>query len=291
MPSQVTLDPTILIPADGCIVSYSTDSGSSYTNIGTIMGDVAFTPEAETVEIQTGNAGLTPLEWKNPKLGFSFELMEFNMDIINDMTCGIGTKTTTAAAPNASIPDQVISATWADNTVYNLVMYESSSSTVKLNMGSTEPTLTSVTIDAGGVNEEVLDAGSDYFLVKKTSSPSGWGIVFEESSISGSATYTDAITIDYGSNTPIASTTIQIGSSVKQLTPLMFKIYHVDANSLTRALYIYECYLNPDSMAWMFKGEDKSEKTTLPFNFTGQIDTSRADGDQLYSVYWETGAL
>ena len=289
MPSQVTLDPTILIPADGCIVSYSTDSGSSYTNIGTIMGDVAFTPEAETVETQTGNAGLTPLEWKNPKLGFSFELMEFNMDIINSMTCGIGTKTTTAVSPNSSIPDQTIASGWTDNTRYNLVMYESSSSTVKLNMGTTQPTLTSVTADPDGT-PEVLVEDADYVVVKETSSPSGWAIQFISSAFD-TASEGDEIEIVYGTNTPIASTTIQIGSSVKQLTPLMFKIYHVDANSLTRALYIYECYLNPDSMAWMFKGEDKSEKTTLTFNFTGQIDTSRADGDQLYSVYWETGAL
>ena len=289
MPSQVTLDPTILIPADGCIVAYSTDSGSSYNNIGTIMGDVAFTPEAETVEIQTGNAGLTPLEWKNPKLGFSFELMEFNMTHINAMTCGIGTSTTTAAAPNSSIPDQDIAAGWTDNNRYNLVMYESSSSTVKLNMGTTKPTLTSVTADPSGT-PEVLVEDADYVLVQETSSSSGWAIQFISSAF-GTASEGDLVTIVYGTNTPIASTTIQFGQSVKQLTPLMFKIYHVDANSLTRALYIYECYLNPDSMAWMFKGEDKSEKTTLTFNFTGQIDTSRSEGDQLYSVYWETGAL
>lgn len=289
MPTQVTLDTTKLIPADGCIVAYSSDSGSSYTNLGTIMGDVAFTPAAETVEIQTGNAGKTPLEWKNPTLGFSFELMEFNMDNINAMTCGVGTKTTTAASPNSSIPNQTISSGWTDNTRYNLVMFESSSSTVKLNMGTTQPTLTSVTADPSGT-PEVLVEDADYVVVKETSSPSGWAIQFISSAF-GTASEGDEIEIVYGTNTPIASTTIQIGSSVKQLVPLMFKIYHVDANSLTRALYIYECYLNPDSMAWMFKGEDKSEKTTLTFNFTGQLDTSRADGDQLYSVYWETGAL
>lgn len=289
MPSQVTLDPTVLIPADGCIVSYSTDSGSSYNNIGTIMGDVAFTPEAETVEIQTGNAGLTPLEWKNPKIGFSFELMEFDMDHINAMTCGIGTKTTTPASPNSSIPNQTIASGWTDNTRYNLVMYESSSSTVKLNMGTTKPTITSVTADPSGT-PEVLDEDTDYVVVKETSSQSGWAIQFISANFS-TALEGDEIEIVYGTNTPIASTTIAFGQSVKQLNPLMFKIYHVDANNLTRAFYVYECYLNPDSMPWMFKGEDKSEKTTLTMNFTAQCDTSRAEGDQLYSVQWDTGAL
>jgi hypothetical protein len=253
------------------------------------MGDVAFTPEAETVEIQTGNAGLTPLEHKNPKMGFSFEIMEFDMDHIDAMTCGLGTKTTTAASPNSTIPDQTIASGWTDNNRYNLVMYESSLSTVKLNMGATQPTLTSVTADPSGT-PEVLVEDADYVVVKESSSPSGWAIQF----ISGNfdtASEGDEIEIVYGTNTPIASTTITFGQSVKQLTPLMFKIYHVDDNGKTRALYIYECYLNPDSMAWIFKGEDKAEKTTLTFNFTGQLDTSRANGDQLYSVYWEEGAL
>ena len=82
-----------------------------------------------------------------------------------------------------------------------------------------KPTLTSVTLDVGGT-PETLTENNDYVIVEDSTSHSGYSIVFMSAGMTTLTPKTKAITIDYGTNTPIAAKVMTAGSSQRTATPL-----------------------------------------------------------------------
>lgn len=273
---------------DGAMVSLMASGEAVYTDIGAIEQGVTCTLNYDEIQIETGNAGKLEKRIRNMTMAGAFNLINLEPESINRMGGGMFSITTTAASETTSIPDQVIAANWDDNTRYELIMETSSSDSTKLRT-TTKPTLTSVTLDAAGT-PETLTENNDYVVVADGGSYSGWSIQFISANMSTGTPKTKAITIDYGSNTPVAKTTVHAGSSGATLAAYAMKITHTDDNSLKRELELYSVDTNSGGFQFNFKGANEDGVETMPLTFTAKIDSSRTDGQQLFAWSVDNGA-
>lgn len=292
MPVQTTKTSNIYFP-DGALVSIMASGEVSYTDVGAIEQGVTATLNWDESQIETGNAGKLAKRIRNMTIAGAFNLINLEPASINRLGGGMFSITTTAASATTDIPDQVIAAGWDDNVKYELIMETSSSNDTKLRT-TAKPTLTSVTLDAAGTPETLTEigsgAGGDYMIVADGNSYSGWSIIFNSAGMSTGTPKTKAITIDYGSNTPVAKTTINCGSSGVTLAAYAMKITHTDDNSLTRVLELFSVDGNSGGFAFNFKGANEDGVETMPLTFTAKIDSSKTDGQQLFSWSVDNGA-
>ena len=254
---------------NGCLASYSTD-GTSFTDLGVLVGDTTATWNYDINEV-VFSQGQKKKQYKNQTIDASLTLADLNPTALGALSGGMLTKTETAGTANTSVPDQVIaSGAFALNTPVALVMETSSTDSTKLK-ASAEPTLTSVT---GSVDGALVD-GTDYEIIIDASQFGGYSIVF----LSG-VTLAQSITIDYASVTPVASTTLSGGSSTYVPDTLALKFYD---SASKRTMTIYAANVNSGGFAFGFKASDSDGVEQMDLSFTGQIDTTRDDGDQLFN--------
>lgn len=267
---------------DGGKVSIKESGAGSYTDVGVILSAVTFTLDYDENQVETANWGKTQKQIRNMTIGGSFTLGNINdTDVLQKMSGGMFEEVSTTATPVTTSPDQVIATGWADNTLYDLVI-ETSSSDSTLLKASAQPTLTSVTLDAG--TPEVLTEDNDYVVVQNANSASGWSIQFISAGMTTPSPTTYTITIDYASVTPVATTTIYAGSSTEVLTAYALKIEHTNSSSvIDRSFEIFATDPNSGGFVFDFKGANEDGLDEMPLTFTGNIDTSRADGRQLFS--------
>jgi len=120
----------------------------------------------------------------------------------------------------------------------------------------------------------VLD--TDYFQVQLDEV--GWGLYIIDSTTVTTEAQNITITYDY---TPAASTVLKTGG-VKTINPIELKFETLDASSNEVTLIFYK--VNPSgTIGHGFTGENEATPATIPFTFTAVKDTSRAEGDQLYT--------
>lgn len=287
MPVQTTQTSYMYFP-DGCKVEIKDYNDVSWTDLGAINSAVTATLNWTENQIETANAGKTVKQIKEMVIDGGFTLINLNPIGIEKLGAGMFTQVDTAASPVATIPNQVIAAGWDDNIKYELVMYTSSSDDTKLRVTAV-PTLTSVTLDAGGT-PETLTVNNDYVIVADTGSYSGWSIVFMSANMSTGSPKTLAITIDYGSNTPVASTTIYAGASTELLNAYALKMTHTDSNSLTRTLELFSVDPNSGGFVFSFKGANEDGLEEMPLTFKAKLDTTLTDGRQLFAWTVDNGA-
>jgi hypothetical protein len=287
MPTQTTQTANIYFP-DGAKVEVKASGDSVFTDIGAISSSVNSTLNWVENRVVTANAGALNTQIQDMTMDLDFTLINLNQTAIAKLSGGLLTNTTTAASPTTDIPDQEIAAGWADQTLYDLVMYTSASDSTYLRTASA-PTLTSVTLDPTGT-PEVLVEGTEYNIVANPNSVSGWSISFVSSAMSTVSPTTYEIEIDYGSNTPIASTTSNGGTSSIELSASEIQITHTDSNSLIRRLNIYAAYPNSGGFQFNFKGANEDGTEEMPVSIRGEVDTSRTDGQQLFSWTVDNGA-
>ena len=286
MPVQTTKK-NVLFP-DGCQVSVKAEGDASYTDIGAINSATTANLTFDENQIETANAGNTDKQINNMKMEGGFDLINWQLDVIEKISGGVMSLTTTAASPTSSIPDQTISSGWADNTAYPLVAQTSSSDSTELKLDSA-PVLTSVTLDPTGT-PEVLAEDTEYVIIADNRSSSGWSIQFISGNMSTASPTTYDIVIAWGTNTPRASSTINAGSSTVILRPMVFKFEHTDGNGKVRRLDLWSVDPNSGFLSFDFKGANEDGLETIPVTFMSKIDTSRTDGQQLMSFTIEEGA-
>ena len=286
MPVQTTKISNIYFP-DGALVSIMASDEVSYTDVGAIEQGVTATLNWDESQIETGNAGKLAKRIRNMTIAGAFNLINLEPASISRLGGGMFSIATTAASPTTDIPDQVIAAGWDDNVKYELIMETSSTNDTKLRT-TAKPTLTSVTLDA--TSPESLVENSEYVIVADGNSYSGWSIQFISANMSTGTPKANSITIDYGSNTPVAKTTINCGSSGVTLAAYAMKITHTDDNSLTRVLELFSVDGNSGGFAFNFKGANEDGVETMPLTFTAKIDSSKTDGQQLFSWSVDNGA-
>lgn len=291
MPNQTTEKGYTYFP-DGAKVQVK-KFGGAYFDIGAIDKGVKIPLSWKETKVHSGNAGWLDMRISEMKVEGAFDLINLNPANIEAMGGGMFTSVATPGTANTTAPNQVIAANWTDNTMYEIIMYASPTDLTKLKL-PTKPTLTSVTLDAGGTPETLIEwtaaASGDYAVIANPNAISGWGIMFNSASMSKGSPKTFAITIDFGSNTPTARTTLSIGSTSKILTAFAIKVEHTDSAAKVRGVEIFSC--NPKSGGFTFDfggaNEDGTEK--MPISFTGEIDTALTDGAQLMTWYVDTGA-
>ena len=281
MPVQTTKTGYIEFP-DGARVSVKESGAGSWTDLGALNSPVNFALNWTENQVVTANAGRTALQVRDMLIDGSFTLINLEPDVIDKLSGGIFTKTDTAASPVTDIADQDIAAGWADNTLYDLLLDSTVEGAIKT---TAQPTLTSVTLDPGGT-PEVLVEDADYVVTANPNSGSGWSIQFMSANMSTGSPTTFLIRVDYGSNTPIASTTIAAGSSTLELAAYALKAEHLDASDVvTRSFEIYSGNPQSGGFQFNFKGANEDGVEEMPVTFRGDLDTSLADGVQLFSYY------
>ena len=281
MPVQTSKTGYIEFP-DGARVSVKESGAGTWTDIGALNSAVNFTLNWTENQIVTANAGRTALQVRDMLIDGSFTMINLEPDAIEKLSGGLFTLTETAASAVSDIADQTIAAGWGENTLYDLEMVSTAEGSIKT---TAQPTLTSVTLDPGDT-DEALTEDSDYFVVANPNSASGWSIQFITANIVAGTPTTLAIGIVYGSNTPVASTTITAGNSTKELEAYALKAEHYNSSDVVdRSFEIYSANPQSGGFQFNFKGANEDGLEEMPITFRGDLDTDRADGAQLFTYY------
>jgi hypothetical protein len=286
MPAQTT-QKDMYFP-DGCAVLVKAPGDSVYTDMGVLEGDATASFEYDEIQVETANAGKTAKKVKNMRVSGGFTLLSLNQEAIKKLGAGMFTTSTTVASATTSIPDQVIAANWADNVSYEIIAYTSSSDSTKLRL-SAKPTLTSVTLDAGGT-PETLTENNDYVVVADAGSSSGYAIQFVSANMTTLTPKTKAITIDFGSNVPVASTTMKAGETTKVLAAVEMMYKHTDSAGKVRSFYMPAVEPNSGGFAFNFKSASADGLESMPITFSARLDTTKTSGAQLFEWVIESGA-
>lgn len=288
MPAQTTKSGWVRFP-DGCKALAKTADDADFVDLGIIDGDVNIALNFDAVQYKPANAAPLNTRIRNQVLDMSFNLIQYDPENIERLGGGAFTRVATTASANTGVPDQVIAAGWVTNTVYPLVL-ETSSSDDTLLKASAAPTFTAVTLDLGGT-PEVLVADSEYFIVEDSSAVSGYGIMFNSSAMSTGSPTTFAITINYNSVTPVARQTLHFGSTSNILEFVQMRFVHTDSAGLEVGLDVYASAASSGGLAFNFLSSQSDGVELLPVTMQGQIDDSLTDGRQLFSWWYDTGAV
>ena len=256
---------------NGCLARYSLD-GTSFTDLGVLLGDSGATYNYDVNEV-IFSQGQKKRQYKNQTIAANLTLADLNPTALSALSGGMISKTTTAASAVTTCPDQVISEGFALQTPYELVIETSSSDSTKLK-ASVEPTLTTTTGVVGTADGNLVE-GTDYELVIMSSAFSGYGIVFLST-----VDLAQDITIDYSSVTPVATTTLTAGQSTYAPDTIALQFYE---SASGRTMTIYACNVDSGGYNFGFKGVDSDGVEEMALAFTGQLDTTRTSGDQLFS--------
>lgn len=287
--AQTTKETKNLWVSDGALASIKRPGDGSYTDIGTVKGGFPLTYEYDVLNIESGNGKRLTRRFYNQRIGMELELYDIDYDIVDMLMNGQTTKVETAASPVATIPDQVIAAGWSGDTIYDLEMLTSSSDSTPLYMGSTKPTVT-ITLDLGGTPEVLTEANGKINLVRSYTSTSGWGIVVNDGILTTGSPTTFAITLEYGLNTPIARTSLHIGSTTGEFENYEMKFEHTDSAGRVRGVAVHSVAPDASGLMFGFLGQDVQEYETYKFKLLGELDESRTDGRKLVELYYDSGA-
>lgn len=286
MPAQ-TQQKDMYFP-DGCQVLIKAQGDPDYSDLGVIEGDATATFNWDENQIETGNAGKTEAQRKNMTVEFGFTLFSLNPDNISKLGGGLFTVTSENGTPVTTIPDQIIAAGWDDNKKYNMKLYTSSAAITELRPKA-KPTITSITLDADGA-PETLTENNDYVIVEDSTSHSGYSIVFMSAGITTLTPKTKAITIEYGTNTPIAAKVMTAGASTQVSVPVEMMFKHTDDDGLIRSFYMPSCSAASGGFQFNFKGANSEGLESMPISGMGKIDTTKANGAQLFQWRIEDNA-
>jgi hypothetical protein len=281
MPVQTTKKSNIYFP-DGALVSVKGVGEGSFTDVGAISTAVtnSFTWAENFVE--TANAGETPTQYKSMKMEGGFTLINLEPASIARMSGGVITEEVTAGTPFSDAPNEtILSGNWADKTPINLAPTTLAGVSVR----ATALALTSVTGSVDGA----LTADDDYTLFEDSTSPSGWSISVNLAGTNVTTIAQDLV-IDYGSITPVASTTLNAGSSTFIANEFAMRITHTDDNLKIRQLDLYAVNAQSGGFQFNFKGANEDGVEEMPVTFVAKLDTSRTNGQQLFAWTTEDGA-
>jgi hypothetical protein len=154
---------------------------------------------------------------------------------------------------------------------------------------ATKPVLTSIVLDPTDVNE-ALTENSDYIVIENSNSYSGWSVVFIADNIVATGATALPIVITYGTNTPVASSTLYAGSSTVVIDAYSMLVEHTDSDGKKRSLELFSIDPNSGGMQFNFKAATSDGVEEMPLTFTGKLDTSKTDGRQLMAWTVDTGA-
>ena len=277
MPVQTTKSAYFSFPDGGKV---SVNDGTGWFDIGGINSAVSFTLNYTENQITTANAGKTAMQVRDMLIDGSLTLINLEPDAIKRMSGGIMSLNTTAGSSisAANFTNQSIVGFTAMVPVHLEALVTASASRIQF---STTPVFTSVTASSSGA----LTVNDDYFIIRDYGSSSGYSLLFNPN---GTATVgtSETITVDYDDNVPVASYEIYAGTSTQVLTAFGLKIEHTNSSSvIDRSFEIYSGNPTSGGFVFGFKGANEDGLDEMPLTFRGDLDTTRADGQQLFRAY------
>lgn len=280
MPVQSTKQGYVSFPDGGKV---SVDDGTGWHDIGAINSAVNFTLNYSENQVVTANSGKLSKQIRDMLIDGSLTLINLEPDAIEKMGGGMFETVTTNGTEVAAgdFTDQSIDGFTDMKPIPLEAVVTADSQEIQF---SAEPVLTSVTASSSGA----LAADDDYFVIQDSNSASGYSIVFNSG---GTATVGtgETITVDFGANTPIASTTIYAGTSTKVLSAYGLKIEHTNSDSeIDRSFEIFSANPTSGGFQFNFKGANEDGVEEMPITFQGDVDVDRADGRQLFSYFVKT---
>jgi len=263
----------------GCRVSADNNDGSGYYDLGIIMSTVEAVLQWDENVIDGANYEEAVTQVRNLRVEGSFTMGNLDPDGILKLGGGIFEKVEVDGTALSDIKDQIIAANWNDNVKYPLIMDSTANGEIKT---TAKPTLTSVKLDAAGTTPETLTEDNDYVIVADSMSNSGWSIQFISANMSTGTPKTKAITIDYGTNTPLASTIMYAGNPSETLSPfkLKFEVYS-DAGVVEDSFEIFKNKCSAGAFAFSYKGIRDDGLDEMPISFVGKCDNTRTANRQL----------
>jgi hypothetical protein len=270
MPVQTSVQNsgTIRLP-DGCKVEYGADVGS-LVDVGAIDGDVSAELTYDVFKVDSANAGTVANQIKNMVMNLSFNLMEVNLENIANLSGGMATTEDVAGSTVSGATQTVTSGNWAYNKFILIENQNGDGSAITVNSvsGGTDGTLTEDT---------------DYYVGQNEVGE--WGIFVIDST--NVTTTSQDLTIDYD-YTPNSGKKLNAGTSTLELTGKVVRFTHTDENSKKFQLTVWSA--KPSSgFTLTFPAATNDTVMTVPISLEGQLDTSRADGKQLFELLDEQG--
>ena len=256
--------------SDGLSFEISTDSGSTWLDVGVMEDGASFTFNYDKSELESGNAENPDPLAKNLTLAMApSPLWTWDTEAIEALGAGLFTRTVVAAAEVTGASQAVASGNWAYETGI----------LIKNQMGDgTAPTINSVT----GSIDSTLTLGTDYYLVNGSG---GWSIVVTDSVDVTTEAQTITIGYDY---TPAASTVLTAGTTSKVLLPFQCRFTHWTNDVLTTYDYRLTAYrVSPDSGGLVFNklgAKSSNDLDTWTIAMTAELDSGLADGSQLFRI-------
>lgn len=280
--SQTTVQNQKAVQIGSAAMYYSTDSGSSFTNLG--VGDTfAYSEEITPLDSEPDN-GIAPERADgvaSQSVTITGNLWETDLAKIQAIRGGIDTITTTAGSAVSGASQVIASGDWAYDVPFELEGQ---------NASGLVQTITSVT---GSVNGALV-VRTDYVSAKNSNGK--WGIAVTDSSTV--TTLAQTITVVYG-YTPAATTTVSTGGLTAASRVWMRLVNRTTAKAdaavaaeLTIAVGatyydtaqydFYYCIVNAgDSVAFPDKN-NTNPVIKFPLSVMGENDPTRTAGDQLF---------
>lgn len=277
MPTQTTKTGYASFPDGG---KFQIDDGSGYFDVGAILGDVNFTLNFTENRVNTANAGYLRTQIREMTVDGGFTAINLEPEFIEKFGGGIIERVTTAGTTvaGADFTDQTIDGFTDGVPIALEAIVTADNEPIRF---SDTPVITSV----DGDTTTGLVAGDDYFIIKDSTSSSGYSIVLNSTGTKEVGT-DETITVDFGDNDPIASETLYAGSSTELLTAYKVKIEHTDDDgAVDRSFELFAADPTSGGLQFGFKGADSDGVNELPVSFQGRVDTDRATGRQLFSYY------
>ena len=255
----------IHIPA-GCDVSVG-DSVDSLENVGVIPMDTDSNIEI-TYDISNiqGSKKEQVLKFvRNMRATASTELYQIRMPVINKLAGGV-MNVQSVAGSAVSGQTHTIDAGFEKGRLYILPGQ---------NASGAAQSITNVKQGSSAL------AAADYTLAKDASGR--WGIIL---TTAGSADITKSVVVTYG-YTPAAHYKVTMGDTAVDITKKIVRFSKTVDGKLFQVT-LYSAAMS-NGIRLSFPGADEENPVRIPIELEGDLDTSRASGDQLLEIIDEIG--
>ena len=274
MPAQTTVDKFIF--PDGCELAVSDDNGVSFSSLGTLAAGATATYNYDKIELESGNNAKLFSRAKNETIELApSALWSWDPEVMAKFAGGLFDYTAVAGTPVAGATQSIASGSWNFNKFIKI-------ENQNYNLGAI--TVNSVTL---GTNGAIVE-DTDFYIGRNAAGE--YGIFIIDSATVTTESQTVEIDYDY---TPTSGKYITAGDSSTVLSKFQARLRHYTDTALTTydwELIVYSVDIN-SGLSLNFKGANEDGTNEITVSFTGNIDTARTAGAQLFKLLINDSAL
>jgi len=260
---------------DGFNMAVSTDKTTFY-DTGRLAGGAILTHTFEETIINGGNSQDFPVRPRNQQIELAPSAL-WSQDLANFAKIGAGVYTNTPIAGTKveGATQTIAEDSWAND---KFILIENQN----FNGGAI------VVNSVEGSVDHTLTVDDDYLVSQNEKGEYGIMII----STGGATTEEQDIVIDYD-YTPATGNKLTCGSTSALLQNVVIRLRHYTNDDLTEydmEFFVWSGKMN-SGLNFNFKGQNEDGLIETTVAFTGTIDESRTDGDQLFSYFLANSAL